>query len=138
MRVRTRTASASSRSHLAPFGYDVRGVGVAGCLHLKSAATLVSASSVLVNPSFVDPRAFEPLEAIAIAPEEPAAANALLVGRRVICSSAYPRTLGILERRGARVVAVDLGELAKAEGALTCCSLIFERRPGSKLRLVGS
>ena len=65
--------------HLAPFGYDVRGVGVAGCLHLKSAATLVSASSVLVNPSFVDLRAFEPLEAIAIAPEEPAAANALLV-----------------------------------------------------------
>ena len=112
--------------HLAPFGYQVRGVEVSGCLHLKSAATLVSPSSVLVNPAFVDPRVFEPLEPVIVPPEEPSAANALLVGGVVIYSPAYPRTLGILERRGARVVPVDLGELAKAEGALTCCSIIFE------------
>jgi dimethylargininase len=112
--------------HLAPFGYDVRGVEVAGCLHLKSAATLVSASSVLVNPSFVNPRVFEPLEPVAVAPEEPSAANALLVGGVVIYGPACPRTVDILERRGARVVLVDLGELAKAEGALTCCSIIFD------------
>ena len=124
--------------HLAPFGYDVRGIEVAGCLHLKSAATLVSASSVLVNASFVDPRVFEPLEAVAIAPEEPSAANALLVGGAVIYSPAYPRTLGILERRGARVVLVDLGELAKAEGALTCCSIIFDGKPGSGLKTQNS
>jgi len=124
--------------HLAPFGYDVRGIEVAGCLHLKSAATLISASSVLVNPSFVDPRVFEPLEAVAVAPEEPSAANALLVGGQVLYSPAYPRTLGILERRGARVVAVDLGELAKAEGALTCCSVIFDGKPGSGLKTQNS
>jgi dimethylargininase len=86
----------------------------------------MSSSSVLVNPSFVDPRVFEPLEAVPVAPEEPSAANALLVGDHVIYSPAYPRTLGILQRRGARVVAVDLGELAKAEGALTCCSIILD------------
>jgi dimethylargininase len=120
--------------HLAPFGYDVHGVGVAGCLHLKSAATLMSASSVLVNPSFVDPRVFEPLEAVAVAPEEPSAANALLVGGVVIYSPACPRTLAILQRRGARVVPVDLGELAKAEGALTCCCLVFDGQTGSGLR----
>jgi len=112
--------------HLTPFGYDVRGVEVAGCLHLKSAATLVSDSAVLVNPSFVDPRVFGPLEAVAVAPEEPSAANALLVGAVVIYSPAYPRTVEILQRRGAEVILVDLGELAKAEGALTCCSLVFD------------
>jgi dimethylargininase len=120
--------------HLAPFGYDVRGVEVTGCLHLKSAATLLSASSVLVNPTFVDPRVFAPLEAIQVAPEEPSAANALLVGGKLIYSLAYPRTCGILERRGARLLLVDLGELAKAEGALTCCSLVFDGQPGSGLR----
>ncbi len=123
--------------HLAPFGYDVRRVQVTGCLHLKSAATLLSASSVLVNPAFVDPRVFAPLEAVPVAPEEPAAANALLVGGDLIYSLAYPRTCGILERRGARVVLVDLGELAKAEGALTCCSLVFDGQPGSGLRSYG-
>jgi dimethylargininase len=121
--------------HLAPFGYDVRGVQVSGCLHLKSAATLASRSSVLVNPAFVDPRVFEPLEAVAVAPEEPSAANALLVGGHVIYSPAYPRTLGVLERAGARVVLVDLGELAKAEGALTCCSIIFDGPSGSGLEV---
>jgi dimethylargininase len=112
--------------HLAPFGYEVRGVEVTGCLHLKSAATLVSASFVLVNPAFVDPRVFAPLDPVPVSPDEPSAANALLVGGHVIYSPACPRTLGILERLGMRVIPVDLGELAKAEGALTCCSLVIE------------
>jgi dimethylargininase len=120
--------------HLAPFGYEVRSVEVTGCLHLKSAATHVSTSSVLVNPAFVDPRVFAPLQPVLVAPEEPSAANALLVGRHVIYSPAYPRTLGILERRGAKVVTVDLSELAKAEGALTCCSIIFDGQSGSGLK----
>ena len=111
--------------HLAPFGYQVRGVEVSGCLHLKSAATLVSGSSVLVNPAWVDPRVFGPLEPIVVDPDEPSAANALLVAGQIIYSPAYPRTRRLLERRGLRVVAVDLGELAKAEGALTCCSVVF-------------
>jgi dimethylargininase len=94
----------------------------------------MSASSVLVSPLFVDPRVFEPLEAVPVAPEEPSAANALLVGGHVIYSPAYPRTLGILQGRGARVVLVDLGELAKAEGALTCCGLVFDGQTGSGLK----
>jgi dimethylargininase len=120
--------------HLAPFGYEVSGVEVSGCLHLKSAATLVSASLVLVNPAFVDPRVFAPLEPVPVSPDEPSAANALLVGGHVIYSPAYPRTLGILERLGMHVIPVDLGELAKAEGALTCCSLVFDGKTGSRLR----
>jgi len=113
--------------HLAPFGYEVRGVEVAGCLHLKSAATLVSASSVLVNPAWVDPKVFEPLEPIPVDPGEPSAANALSIDGRVLYNPAYDRTCAILESRGMNVIPVNLGELAKAEGALTCCSLIFDR-----------
>jgi dimethylargininase len=126
-------------AHLAPFGYEVRGVEVSGCLHLKSAATLVSPSAVLVNPSFVDPRRFEPLEPVLVASDEPAGANALLVGGHVIYSPAYPRTRDILESLGARIITVDLGELAKAEGALTCCSLVFEGAPapGSSASALG-
>ena len=36
-----------------------------------------------------------------------------------------PETRARLERRGFAVTPVDLGELAKAEGALTCCSLLI-------------
>jgi dimethylargininase len=38
----------------------------------------------------------------------------------------FPLTLARLERRGLQVSAVDVSEVAKAEGAVTCCSLIFE------------
>ena len=40
-------------------------------------------------------------------------------------ASTFPRTLERLERRGYAVTTVDVSEIAKAEGAVTCCSLIF-------------
>ena len=52
--------------------------------------------------------------------------NALPVNGRVIFPEAFPRTREKLERHGCRVVGVALDELAKAEGAVTCCSLVFE------------
>jgi dimethylargininase len=111
---------------VAPSGYRVRAVEVTGCLHLKSAATRVAEGVVLVNPAWVDPAVFGPLERIEIDPAEPFAANALQVGRTLLHGAGYPRTSERLERRGIPVTAVDLSELAKAEGALTCCSLVFE------------
>ena len=42
-----------------------------------------------------------------------------------IFPSAFPRTARRMEARGLRVVTVDADELAKAEGAVTCCSLII-------------
>jgi dimethylargininase len=112
------------RDFLAPFGYRVLGVVTTGCLHLKSAATLVADSCVLVNPSWVDPRVFAPLEPLFAHPDEPFAANALRIGDRLLHGAGHPRTRERLERRGLEVAPVDLGELAKAEGALTCCCLL--------------
>ena len=53
------------------------------------------------------------------------AANALLIGEALIYAAAYPRTEARLEALGIAVQAVDVSELAKAEGAVTCCSLIL-------------
>ena len=49
-----------------------------------------------------------------------------LAGNVVVYPAAFPRTRARLERRGLRVRPVDVGELQKAEGAVTCCSVIFE------------
>lgn len=106
------------------FGYSVVGVEARGCLHLKTAATLVSPAAVLLNPSWVDRGVFAGLEWIAIDPREPFGANGLLIGDRVLCGAAFPRTRDLLLARGISTVAVDLGELAKAEGAVTCCSVV--------------
>ena len=81
---------------------------------------------LLINPDWVNAAEFSGLQLLEVDPDEPGGANALLVGETVVCAAAYPRTRQLLEDRGIRVETVDSSELAKAEGGLTCCSLLFE------------
>ena len=109
---------------LGPHGYRVHAVETQGCLHLKSAVTCAGDDLLLLNPDWVDARQFSGLKWIAVDPGEPSAANVLLVGGRLLCAASAPRTRSRLENRGLQVTSVDMSEIAKAEGALTCCSLI--------------
>jgi dimethylargininase len=112
---------------VAPHGYRVVEVPVEGCLHLKSAATLAAARLLLVQSEWVAAAAFDPsLELLPVDPAEPYAANVLRIGDTLVMPSAFPRTRARLEARGLRVEAVDVSELAKAEAAVTCCSLVVE------------
>lgn len=113
------------RTLLSSHGYSAEALPFTGCLHLKSAVTQVAPDAVLLNPEWVDPAAFDGFRRIEIDPAEAYAANALLVGDAVIYPAAFPRTAGRLERAGVRLVTVNVSELAKAEGAVTCCSLIL-------------
>lgn len=107
-------------------GYDVVGVAVRGCLHLKTAATLVAERTLLLNPDWVDPGAFSGFRRIEVEPEEPFAGNALLVNRRLIYPAENRVTARKLERAGIDVCLTPFSELAKAEAGVTCCSVIFE------------
>ncbi len=80
---------------------------------------------VLVNPEWVDPGAFGDHRSVAVAPGEPHAANALRIGSSVIFPIAFPETRTVIEQRGIAVLGVDVSEIQKAEGAVTCCSLIL-------------
>jgi dimethylargininase len=115
------------QAFLEPFGYAVGGVPVSGCLHLKSAVTQVAQDTLLINPAWVDQVNFPGMEFIKVDPSEPYAANALLVGEAMLYQPAYPKTLQRLEEAGIHPILVDQSELAKAEGALTCCSLIIKK-----------
>jgi dimethylargininase len=109
---------------ITPFGYSVRAATPRGCLHLKSAVTAFGDNAVLLNPEWVDATLFDGLTVIAVDPSEPFGANVLRLGDVVLCASAFPRTAQRLRDAGANVRMVDVSELAKAEGALTCCSVI--------------
>jgi dimethylargininase len=111
---------------LAPHSYTVVPIEMRDCLHLKSAVTAVGHGTVLANPDWLDLEPFAQYEVIRIAPEEPGAANAVLVGDAVILPASYPRTRALLENRGIPVYCVDVSELQKAEGAVTCCSILFD------------
>lgn len=106
-------------------GYNVTGVETHDCLHLKSAVTRVDNHTVLINRHWVDPDLFTNFDLIEVDPSEPFAANCLPIGKSIIFPAAFPKTRTKLEERGYQVVTVDVSELAKAEGAVTCCSLII-------------
>lgn len=110
----------------APFGYSVQPATLRGCLHLKSAVTDITPDRLLLNPEWVAPETFEGWAWTGVAPGEAHAANALRIGGSVIYPRSFPRTFDILGRLGLQIHALDVSEIQKAEGAVTCCSLVFE------------
>ena len=111
---------------LNPFGYAVIDVPVTDCLHLKSGITQVAEKTLLINPAWVDKKYFEGFDFIEIDPSESYAANALMIGDALIYPAAFRQTAKRLEGLARSTVRVEADELAKAEGAVTCCSLIFD------------
>jgi dimethylargininase len=120
-----RQATAQLRAILAPYDYEVIEVEVRGCLHLKSGCSYVGRNSVLANRELIDATQLEEFELVEVASAERWAANALLIRETVIIPAAFPHTKAVLESRGFAVETVDVSELQKAEGGVTCKSIIF-------------
>lgn len=114
------------RAIVAPLGYSVVGVPLTGCLHLKSAATLITDDMLLVNTQWLNPERFSGFKFAHVHPDEPFAANALRVADALVYPKAFPRTLEKIAEFVSRIDLVEVSELAKAEGAVTCCSLIVD------------
>lgn len=110
----------------APHGYEVVPVPLRDCLHLKTACTAADDETILLNPAWVDAAAFRGYDTVAVHAAEPWAANTARVGPLLLVGAAFPRTAEALARRGLDVRPVDVSEFAKAEGGLTCMSLIFK------------
>ena len=127
---------------IAPHGFETIAVPVTGCLHLKSAVTVCllppssfalratedksgGRTALLINPAWVDAAFFDGFDLIEVDPAEPAAANVLLIGDTVLCADEHARTRRRLEARGFVTRSVPAGQLAKAEGGLSCCSLVL-------------
>ena len=114
---------------LGGYGYSVTGVELHDCLHLKSAVTRVDDETLLINTNWVDAAHFAGYDLIEVDPSEPFAANCLPIDDSIVFPAAFPKSRAKLEERGYRIVTVDVSELAKAEGAVTCCSLIIPQKP---------
>lgn len=114
---------AALRAIVAPYGYRVTGVPVRECLHLKTACSALPDGRFLVNPAWID---VSPLPRAALVPvpdDEPWAGDVLAIDEHIIMSDAFPRTAELL--RDFDVVPVSVSEFAKAEGGVTCLSLVF-------------
>jgi dimethylargininase len=123
---RTSAAGVSALAGLASrFDYQVTAVPIHGCLHLKTACTALPDGRLLVNPAWIDVTALAGHDLIETPADEPWAANTLPIGQRVILPAAHPRTAELVHRLGFEPLPVELSEFAKAEGGVTCLSLLI-------------
>jgi dimethylargininase len=113
----------------APSGVEVVAVPLRDALHLKTAVTALDDETLLAQPRWVDAAHFPGLRIVEVDPGEPFAANTLRVGPRLIVPAAHPRTAERCAPFVDEVVLVEADELAKAEGGVTCCSIILETAP---------
>ncbi len=107
------------------YGYQIVLVPVRHCLHLKTACTALPDQSLLVNPAWFDVRALREFELVSVPEAEPLAANVALVGNGVVVAADHAETGGVIRERGFEVHTIDLSEFAKAEGGVTCLSILF-------------
>jgi dimethylargininase len=110
---------------LEPHGYRVIEVDVVYGLHLKTACTALDSSTLLANRAWLDVDALERRDVIDVHPNEPTAANVLRIGDAIVMHEGCAQTVTRVRERFPRVETVDISEFAKADGGLTCLSLIF-------------
>ncbi len=115
-----------------PLGYDVAGVPLKDCLHLKSACCALDAQTLLVNREWLEVGALGGLRLVDVPAEEPGGGNVLVLPGATLVSATCPRTAERLRGLGHAVAALDVSELHKAEAGLTCMSLVFGTLPDGK------
>lgn len=123
---RTNSAGITALAVIASrYGYDIRAVPVHGCLHLKTACTALPDGRLLVNAAWIDTTALQGHELVSVPAAEPWAANVALVGNTVLAAAAHFQTVELIRRLRFTVLPIDLSEFAKAEGGVTCLSLLI-------------
>lgn len=107
------------------FGYIVDIVSVGDGLHLKSGVNYLGDGKMLVTSVFRDIPGFSDFERIIIKEGEEYAANTLLINGTFITPSGFPDTLNQLAGLDKPVITLNVSEVRKMDGGLTCMSLRF-------------
>ncbi len=127
---RTNRAGIAALTELAgSHGYRVIPVPVRNCLHLKTACTALPDGRLLLNPDWLDTGVLAGFRHISVPEAEPWAANVAVVGQFVCAAAGNPRTAELLLCSGFALATTELSEFAKAEGGITCLSLLLADIP---------
>jgi dimethylargininase len=118
---------------IAALGRALAQVGVAvtpvdlgqGVLHLKCVCSSPAPGAVVVAAGALDAGVFEGLQRIEVPADEAYAANTVGIGGRVLVAAGYPGAAAALRRAGLEPVPLEVSEIRKGDGSLTCLSLVW-------------
>lgn len=95
-------------------------------LHLKSSVSFLRDNLLVINPGNVETSSLKKFEWIAVEESEAYAANCLAFGEFVLLPTGFPKVAGKIRAHGFNVLELEMSEFEKADGGLTCLSLIIK------------
>ncbi|HEY6907949.1 MAG TPA: arginine deiminase family protein [Myxococcales bacterium] len=108
---------------LEPHGYRCRTVPVAAGLHLKSSVSWLGGDLLLLAGRFADRPEFRAFRRIVLDAAEEPACNTLLVNGTLLTPAGFPEARRQLEDARLPIAELDVSEVRKMDGGLTCLSL---------------
>jgi dimethylargininase len=110
---------------LESYGYVWDAISVGEGLHLKSSVNFVGKNTLILTPPFQDLNLFDGFDKIVLGEKDTYAANTLRVNDSLIMPEGFPGAKEKLSGIGVPIIEVDVSEVAKMDGGLTCLSLRF-------------
>ncbi|MCH7622925.1 MAG: hypothetical protein IIB46_02455 [Nitrospinae bacterium] len=94
-------------------------------LHLKSSVSFLGGDLLVIDPSSVETSSFKNFEWIKVDEEERYAANCLTLGKFILLPAGFPKVADKIRGHGFQVIELEMSEFEKADGGITCLSLII-------------
>ena len=94
-------------------------------LHFKSSVNYAGNNTLLVTESFADHEALSDFDKIIVNRKEGYAANVLWINDHLLVPKGFPATKTQLKLLDASIIEVDVSEMRKMDGGLTCLSIRF-------------
>lgn len=106
-------------------GYQWDTISVGEGLHLKSSVNFVGKNTLILTPPFQTLDLFDGFDKIVLDEAETYAANTLWLNDSLIMPAGFPTAKEKLSSVGLPIIELDVSEVAKMDGGLTCLSLRF-------------
>jgi dimethylargininase len=94
-------------------------------MHLKSYVTYLGKGIIMATEKFAKHPALEGYNIIVTPDSEEYAADTLSVADTVLMAEGYPEAQKMVKEEGFNVVSLNVSEIQKCDGALTCLSILF-------------
>lgn len=127
MSARTSEQGADSLARIvADFGYELRKARTPETiLHFKSHCSLLDERTAIATSELARSGCFDGFDVVIVPEDEPQGSNVIRVNDKIILSAEAPKTVAMLRAQGFDVLPVPTTEVAKIDGAVSCCSLRY-------------
>jgi dimethylargininase len=107
------------------FGGSIDTIENLQIMHLKSHITYLGNNIMVTTNTYAHHPVLADFDVLIVPDHEQYAANTLTIGNTVLMPKGYPQTQRMITNHGFSVTCLNISEITKCDGALTCLSLLF-------------